>query len=112
MKIVGHRLTDCDWRLSPNREIGGLEPRYILLHYTAGSYRGAVEWMTNEKSKVSAHLVVSREGDVTQMGAFLDRCWHAGQSEWLGTKGLNAYSIGIRCVLRFFEGNAYMALCC
>ena len=59
----------------------------IVLHNTDGSYNGAVSWLTDPKSKVSAHLVISRWGEVTQIGEFTDSLWHCG--------GQNDRSIGI-----------------
>jgi AmpD protein len=45
--------------------------------------------------EVSAHLFVSRLGEVTQFVSFDDRAWHAGRSSYLGVDNCNDYSIGI-----------------
>lgn len=45
--------------------------------------------------KVSAHCLVERDGRILQFVSFLDRAWHAGESEWLGEPVCNNYSIGI-----------------
>jgi AmpD protein len=45
--------------------------------------------------QVSAHLFVSRLGEVTQFVSFDDRAWHAGRSSYLGVPECNDYSIGI-----------------
>lgn len=45
--------------------------------------------------KVSSHLFISRQGEVTQYVSLKDRAWHAGVSEWKGRKNCNDFSIGI-----------------
>ncbi len=45
--------------------------------------------------KVSAHLLISRDGYVTQYVPFNKRAWHAGASEYHGRSDCNDFSIGI-----------------
>ena len=45
--------------------------------------------------KVSAHLLITRQGDVTQYVSLGDRAWHAGKSVFLGKENCNDFSIGI-----------------
>ncbi|GAA5526155.1 1,6-anhydro-N-acetylmuramyl-L-alanine amidase AmpD [Microbulbifer aestuariivivens] len=45
--------------------------------------------------QVSAHLLIDREGVVTQYVPFDRRAWHAGQSEFCGRSNCNDFSIGI-----------------
>lgn len=45
--------------------------------------------------RVSAHLLIDREGAVTQYVPFQQRAWHAGVSEYQGRPACNDYSIGI-----------------
>jgi AmpD protein len=47
--------------------------------------------------RVSAHLLVRRDGEVVQFVSFNDRAWHAGKSAWQGRDACNDYSIGIEC---------------
>src|SRR3954462_14296950 len=47
--------------------------------------------------RVSAHLLVLRDGQVVQYVAFNERAWHAGKSSWQGRDACNDYSIGIEC---------------
>tara|TARA_B100000530_G_scaffold113647_1_gene70960 strand:- start:92 stop:694 length:603 start_codon:yes stop_codon:yes gene_type:complete len=47
------------------------------------------------KLRVSAHLLISRAGDVTQYVAFNRKAWHAGDSIFKGRKNCNEFSIGI-----------------
>lgn len=45
--------------------------------------------------KVSAHLLIERDGRVTQFVSFNDRAWHAGESRYAGRSNCNDFSIGI-----------------
>jgi AmpD protein len=47
--------------------------------------------------RVSAHLLVRRDGEVVQFVSLNDRAWHAGKSTWQGREACNDYSIGIEC---------------
>ena len=45
--------------------------------------------------KVSSHLLIDREGQITQFVPFHKRAWHAGLSEFKGRTDCNDFSIGI-----------------
>lgn len=45
--------------------------------------------------KVSAHLVIARDGSVTQFVGFNERAWHAGKSSYEGREACNDFSIGV-----------------
>lgn len=45
--------------------------------------------------QVSAHLLIDRQGEVTQFVPFDMKAWHAGKSEFNGRDNCNDYSIGI-----------------
>jgi N-acetyl-anhydromuramoyl-L-alanine amidase len=45
--------------------------------------------------QVSSHLLIDRQGGITQFVSFDDRAWHAGQSSYQGIENCNDYSIGI-----------------
>ncbi|MDO9163210.1 MAG: 1,6-anhydro-N-acetylmuramyl-L-alanine amidase AmpD [Methylococcaceae bacterium] len=45
--------------------------------------------------KVSAHLLIRRNGDFVQYVPFDQRAWHAGQSHYQGRESCNDFSIGI-----------------
>lgn len=45
--------------------------------------------------RVSAHLLVRREGDIVQYVPFHERAWHAGESSWCGRGACNDYAVGI-----------------
>ncbi|HSY97002.1 MAG TPA: 1,6-anhydro-N-acetylmuramyl-L-alanine amidase AmpD [Steroidobacteraceae bacterium] len=45
--------------------------------------------------RVSSHLVVQRDGALTQYVSFADRAWHAGQSNYQGRAACNDFSVGV-----------------
>ena len=45
--------------------------------------------------RVSSHLLVARDGELTQFVKFTDRAWHAGQSSYHGRAACNDFSIGV-----------------
>lgn len=100
MKVLNHRLALDDGRAtaflaSPNTG-GIITPRFLVLHYTASSSAAStVSWFQNRDSRVSAHLVIARDGTPTQLVPFNREAWHAGRSSWGNLSGLNRYSIGI-----------------
>lgn len=95
--ITNHRLSGpaVTQRATPNCG-GAVEARYLVFHYTAGrSAEEACAWLCNPAAKASAHLVIGRDGSVTQLAPFNVKTWHAGVSQWEGLNGLNQYAIGI-----------------
>jgi N-acetylmuramoyl-L-alanine amidase len=100
MHIRNHRLIRSDGRacaLVPSPHAGDvIAPRLLIVHYTAGSSaQGCIDWFRDPASRVSAHLVIARDGTITQMVPFNRAAWHAGQSHWGNLSGLNRHSIGI-----------------
>lgn len=100
MRIKNHRLIDAaenpvTYVESPNR--GGTQTsRFLVMHFTAGaSADSSIRHLTNPNAKASAHLVVGRDGAITQLVPFNRVAWHAGISRWQGITGLNTCSIGI-----------------
>ncbi len=87
--------TQVGFRPTPNKG-NVISPIYIVMHYDAApNATSAINWMTDPKSQISAHLHISRDGVVTQLVPFNQKAWHAGVSKWRGLTGLNSYSIGI-----------------
>lgn len=99
LSIRNHRLTGDNlvFRQTPN--VGGsLKPRFVILHYTAGSsLDSSVTSLCTKKPQgnASAHIVVGRDGRIVQLASFDTVTWHAGVSQWAGLNGLNQYAIGI-----------------
>jgi hypothetical protein len=76
--LGGGEFPGSDWDASPNITPKGTNPTHIIIHTTQGSFAGAVSWLKNPKSQVSAHYVIrSRDGYIKQLVRERDRAWHA-----------------------------------
>lgn len=77
----------------------GHDIKYDVVHYTAGGRAsGTVNWFKDPRSRVSAHFVVARDGEVTKCVPLEKKAWHAGAS-WAMYKGkrkfgVNEFSVG------------------
>jgi len=100
---------------SPNQDDrpAAAEPELVVLHGISlppGEYGGphVRQLFTNcldrdahpyfaevHELKVSAHLLVCRDGSIVQFVPFGRRAWHAGQSRFRGRERCNDFSIGI-----------------
>jgi N-acetylmuramoyl-L-alanine amidase len=100
MKIIDHRLhhddgTPYPYVASPNHG-EKIQPEFLVIHYTAlHDAKEAVDLLVNPSARASAHLVIGRDGKITQLVPFDTMAWHAGKSSWDGRQGLNRYSLGI-----------------
>ncbi|HEX7871790.1 MAG TPA: N-acetylmuramoyl-L-alanine amidase [Sphingobium sp.] len=84
---------------SPNFDDRSLPITMIVLHYTGmPDAPSAIQWLANPASKVSAHYVVTEDGNVVRMVDEAKRAWHAGRSHWRGIDDINSASIGIEIV--------------
>lgn len=96
--ICDHLLQGLPFKASANHGglfAGGL-PDAIIIHFTAGaSAESSVKWLCNPQSKASAHVVVGRDGSITQMVPFNTVAWHAGASSYGERSGYNKFSVGI-----------------
>lgn len=54
-------------------------------------------------ARVSAHVLIERDGAATQFVSFADRAWHAGASIFDGRTGCNDFSIGVELEGTDFE---------
>ena len=98
----GDGYPGADWDPSPNVG-GGITPLYVLIHTTEGSFNGAVSWLKNRSSGVSAHYVVrNRDGYVKQLVSHRQRAFHA--------KCWNQYSIAIEMEGFVKQGNYSQSL--
>ena len=55
----------------------------------------AINRLTDDKSKVSCHYFIKRNGSIIIMVPDLYEAWHAGKSNWKKDKSLNKKSIGV-----------------
>lgn len=104
---------------SPNAG-GALKPRFLVIHYTASGPASDIPgFFAGRAAKVSAHLVIRRDGVVIQCVPFDRVAWHAGTSAWIDRQGrrhagLNASSVGIEMenwgpLRRAGEGGAWVS---
>ncbi len=113
--VATGRLRGVRQILSPHRDPrpAGQRPELIVVHGISlppGEFGGA--WIdrlfTGELpatahpyfeaiagQRVSAHVLIRRDGSVHQFVPFDERAWHAGVSEYRGRTGCNDFSIGI-----------------
>jgi N-acetylmuramoyl-L-alanine amidase len=69
------------------------------MHYTAATTAAsATDWFLRPIAQASAHLLIDKDGAITQFAPFNIITWHAGTSIWHGLIGMNKYSIGIELV--------------
>ena len=77
----------------PPAEFGG---GYIQQFFCNRLDVGAHEYFSSIcELLVSAHCLIERDGNMVQFVSFLDRAWHAGDSNWHGEQGCNDFSVGI-----------------
>lgn len=121
MTINNGRLSSATWLCSPNNnprpdgmsidaivvhnislppnEFGACDANG--LHYVKAFFTNQLDWQahpyfqTIEGAQVSAHLLIERDGTITQFVNFDARAWHAGKSSYLSRPECNDYSIGI-----------------
>jgi len=82
---------------SPNHDSrNGQAVDILVMHYTdMHTCIDAVTRLCDPASRVSAHYVISLEGEVFRLVDESERAWHAGESHWRGNSNINARSIGI-----------------
>lgn len=74
----------------------GFVPSLIILHYTAiPDTTAACRILRNSENQVSAHYLVSPDGEVMSLVTEDMRAWHAGVSRWGSVTDVNSASIGI-----------------
>ena len=83
---------------SPNfgtRRNGAL-PDLVVIHYTAmPSCAEAAERLCDPDAQVSAHYLISEQGEVSALVPEELRAWHAGAGAWGACGDVNSQSIGI-----------------
>jgi len=80
VEIIQHRTT----KHSPGRE--PITPWYLVLHDTEGYMPGTLGWLADTPSPpatASAHYLVTRAGDIYQLGYDRWSMWHAGRTYWV-----------------------------
>ena len=96
MEIKNNLLVGVKFLQTPHTSGLIKDFKYLCLHEDEGaSMAGTESWIMNPISKVSYHVLVGNNGEVTQFVPFNKRAYHAGKSTWKGLSDLNWYSIGL-----------------
>ena len=115
MKIKNHRLQDINFLESPNfndRPIDedisllvihsiSLPPKKYNTDHIERFFLNELDFSSHnfykniDGMKVSAHVLIKRNGEVIQFVPFNKRAWHAGVSSYKGKNDCNNLSIGI-----------------
>lgn len=99
MKIKNGRLEGVEYKEA--HAFGGtMKPELIVVHDTAGRLDrfSSVDWFCSDECNTSAHVVIERDGTITQQVPFNRKAWHAGASTFNGKPHCNNYAIGIEIV--------------
>lgn len=79
-------------------------PNIVVIHHTAqDSVEQTLKTFTLERTQVSSHYVIGKNGEIYQMLNDLYRAWHGGNSQWGSNTDLNSSSIGIELDNNGFE---------
>lgn len=99
MEIRKHRLVGVPYKAA-NAFGGEMMPTLIVCHDTAGRLDkgSSVNWFCSRDCNTSAHVVIERDGTITQQVPFNRKAWHAGASSFKGKLHCNNFSIGIEIV--------------
>ena len=113
LSIKNHLIAGADYFLSPNQSDRSENIDLVVIHCISlpeGSFNNdnPTKLFLNEldfekhdsfKSleglKVSAHILIERNGSLIQFVPFNKCAWHAGQSNYAGRDRCNEFSIGI-----------------
>ena len=115
MKIKNHRLQDINFLESPNfndRPIDedisllvihsiSLPPKKYNTDHIERFFLNELDFSLHDfyknidGIKVSAHVLIKRNGEIIQFVPFNKRAWHAGVSSYKGKNDCNNFSIGI-----------------
>ena len=92
----------ADWVGTTNFDLR--KPNFVVIHHTAqNSCEQTLKTFTLERSKVSAHYVICKDGTIHHMLNDYMRAWHGGISKWGNNSDLNSSSIGIELDNNGFE---------
>jgi N-acetylmuramoyl-L-alanine amidase len=79
-------------------------PNFVIIHHTAqNSCEQTLNTFTLERTQVSAHYVICKDGTVQHMLNDYLRAWHAGAGKWGNVTDINSVSIGIELDNNGFE---------
>jgi len=83
---------------------GMRKPNIVVIHHTAqNSCEQTLKTFTLQRTQVSAHYVICKDGTVHHMLNDYLRAWHAGAGRWGSNSDINSSSIGIEIDNNGFE---------
>lgn len=72
------------------------KPNFVVIHHTAqNSCDQTLKTFTTERTQVSAHYVICKDGSIHHMLNDYLRAWHGGVAKWGNNTDINSSSIGI-----------------
>lgn len=72
------------------------KPNFVIIHHTAqNSCEQTLKTFTLQRTQVSAHYVICKDGTIHHMLNDYLRAWHAGAAKWGNDADINSTSIGI-----------------
>ncbi len=80
------------------------KPNFVIIHHTAqDACDKTLKTFTTQKTQVSAHYVICKDGTVHHMLNDYLRAWHGGAGKWGNLADVNSSSIGIEIDNNGFE---------
>ena len=102
MQTVNQLPKAADWVGTTNFDLR--KPNFVVIHHTAqNACEQTLKTFTLERTKVSAHYVICKDGTIHHMLNDYMRAWHGGISKWGNNTDLNSSSIGIELDNNGFE---------
>ena len=117
LSIKNHLIEEADFFMSPNQSDRSENIDLVVIHCISlpeGSFDNDnpkklflneldlvndSSFKSLEGLKVSAHILIERNGSIVQFVAFNKCAWHAGKSTYEGRDSCNEFSIGIELKL-------------
>ncbi len=102
LQIVNDLTSAKQWVGTTNFDLR--KPNFVIIHHTAqNSCEQTLRTFTLERTKVSAHYVICKDGTIHHMLNDYMRAWHGGIAKWGNNTDINSSSIGIEIDNNGFE---------
>jgi N-acetylmuramoyl-L-alanine amidase len=102
LQIVNDLTSAKQWVGTTNFDLR--KPNFVIIHHTAqNSCEQTLRTFTLERTKVSAHYVICKDGTIHHMLNDYMRAWHGGLAKWGNNTDINSSSIGIEIDNNGFE---------
>lgn len=96
IKHQAKNIDNVDYSFTPTTNFNLRKPNAVVIHHTAQkSCDQTLQTFTLQRTQVSAHYVICRDGKVIQMLNDYLRAWHGGTGKWGNNNDINSSSIGI-----------------